>query len=276
MRHRILTLFLSLTSLVGCQHSNGTATFPYTDDKDNAYMTRNGDNYGKSGLSHSYESLCRPFSRERLEDELSNGRATFFFVYKDFCHSCESAHNDLVNFFLSSLIEVEGIHFTSENEKELLAELALFRKAHPLIAETITSTLLTPSIFLIKNEEKTLNLQFMDQRDSLQNLYDFFKGMMNFTMVYTFHSFDSFSRFYHDNDCLVYVDEVGEEAPTPFYEAVYPLAIHSPKITAHIEINEASKEDTDRFLNLLPEKAYVTKKGELSPIPLGSIANYYA
>ena len=239
-------------------------------------MTRNGDNYGKSGLSHSYESLCRPFSRERLEDGLINGRPTFFFVYKDFCHSCESAHNDLVNFFLSSLIEVEGIHFTNDNEKELLAELALFREAHPGIAETITRILLTPSIFLIKNEEKALNLQFMDHRDSLQNLYDFFKGLMNFTMVYTFHSFDAFSRFYQDNDCLVYMDEVQEDAPTPFYETVYPLAIHSPKITAHIEINEASKEDQDRFLNLLPEKTYITKKGELSPIPLGSIANYYA
>jgi hypothetical protein len=51
MRRRILTLFLSLTSLVGCQHSNGTANFPYTDDKDNAYMTRNGDSYGKADLA---------------------------------------------------------------------------------------------------------------------------------------------------------------------------------------------------------------------------------
>lgn len=276
MRHRVLTLLLSLACLTGCQRSNGTADFPYTDEQDNAYMTRNGDNYGKSGLSHSYESLCRPFSRQRLEDGLSNDRPTLFFVYKDFCHSCEDAHNDLTNFFLSSLIEVEGIHFTNDNEKELLSELALFRNAHPGIAQTITSTLLTPSIFLIKNEGKALNLQFMDQRDSLQNLYNFFKGLMNFTMVYNFHSFDAFTRFYQENDCLIYMDEDGQSTPTSFYEDVYPLAKRSPKITAHIETAEVSSEDKSRFQNLLPEKIYESKKGGLSPLPASSIPSYYA
>ena len=276
MKFRLPTLLLSLLCLVGCQSPNGTGEFPFADDPSCAYITRNGDNYGKSGLSHSYESLCRPFSRQRLEDGLSNGRPTFFFIFKDYCHSCEDAHNDLVHFFLDSLIEVEGAHFTSENEGVLLEEIRAFRQAHPTIAKTIGSTLLTPSIFLIKNEEKVLDLQFLDQRESLQNLYDFFKGVMNFTCVYTFHTYDAFTHFYKENDCLVYMDEDGEIVPSSFYEDVYPLAIHSSKITAHIETAEVQKEDKAKFEALLPENICESKKGELSALPFKAISSYYA
>ncbi len=276
MRRRALTLLLTLLSLTGCQQGSGTGDFPFTDDADKSYVTRNGDNYGKSGLSHNYESVCRPFSRERLEEGLSNSRPVFFFVYKDYCHSCEDAHNDLINFFLNSKIEVDGIHFTEDNTEELLAELKIFREAHPGIAKTITSSLVTPSIFLIKNEEKALNLQFLYQRDSLQNLYNFFKELMNFTLVYTFHTYDAFTRFYKDNDCLIYMDEEEDEAPTAFYENVYPLAQHSAKITAHIETEYVSDSDKAKFETLLPEHVYEVKKGELAPLPLDKVPSYYA
>ncbi len=276
MRRRFFALLLALLCLTGCQSPSATGDFPHTDDASNAYVTRNGDNYGKSGLSHSYESLCRPYSRQRLEDGLANDRPTFLFLYKDYCHSCEAAHNDLVQFFLSSLIEVDGIHFTDDNTQELLAEVKSFQADHPVIGEAIGSPVVTPSIFLIKNEEKALNLQFLDHRESLQNLYDFFKGLMNFTLVYTFHAFDAFSRFYKENDCLVYMDEGKESAPTSFYKDVYPLAKRSAKITAHIETNELAEAEKERFLQLLPSKTCEAKKGELSPIPLDSVSAYYA
>ncbi|MBQ7250086.1 MAG: hypothetical protein IJS37_01910 [Bacilli bacterium] len=276
MNKRLGTTLLILLGLCGCNAQTNTNAFPRTDDPDLAYVTRNGDNYGKSGINHNYESMCRPFSKDRLEEALANGRPLFLFLFSDSCSHCREAHNDLTNFFLSSSIEVEGVSFTSVTTPQVAAELTSFIVEYPALEQTITTSFVTPSIFLIKNEQKALNLQFLEQRESLQNLFDFFKGFMNFTYVYTFHSYDSFASFYKDNDCLVYVDDESDEPKTPFYDILYPEAIHSDKFTAHIEWEYVSEEDRAKFSALLPGKVYEAKKGELSPIPSSTITPEWA
>ena len=277
MRRRILSLLAISLTLMGCQNAgNGSGDFPFVDDPDKAYLTRNGDNYGKGGLSHSYQSMCRTFSATRIQEALDDGKQVVLFFEMDGCKSCESAHNDLTHFYLSSLVEVESVHFEDGNHEEIRDELRALRDAHPSISEALGDTIYFPSMFLIKNEKKTLPLSFLSQRESLQNLYDFFKGLMNFTLVYNFQTYDAFARFYKENDCLVYMDEEGAVAPTPFYQNVYPLASHSQKITAHIETKYVSPDDKAKFDSLLPEKTYKVEKGELAPVSSDQIPAYYA
>lgn len=271
----------ALLGLCACHASGGNADFPRTDDPDLSYLQRNGDNFRKSGINHNYDSMCRPFSKKYMEENLKEGKSSLLFLYSDSCAHCREAHGDLTNFFLSSSVEVVGVNFPSGDYHEIYTELTSFVSDYPGLAKTISTPYLTPSIYLIKDEEKALNLQFLNERESLQNLFDFFKGFINFTYVYSFRSYDAFASFYKANDCLVFVDEESEEAPGFFYENLYQEAIHSGKMTAHIEWDYVSESDRTKFASLLPDRVYEAKKGELSPIPFSSltadwIKSYYA
>ncbi len=281
MKRKVLPLLLALASLAACQGQSSSEQFSFTDDTTNVYMTRNGDNYGKSGLSHAYPSMCRPFSKDRLEKTLASGRSMFLFLYADFCSHCEDAHNDLTRFFLTSGVEVEGVHFADGSTSETYKELMSFVNAHEGISSVFGSTVRTPTIYLVKDERKTLKLEFMSQRETLQNLYDYFSGIINFTCVYNFNTYDAFASFYKEHDCLIYRDSSEEETPSFFYSNIYQTAIHSPKITVHIETEYVSEEDNAKFDALLSGNAYEAKKGELTPIPSSTltadwISAYYA
>ncbi len=281
MKRRAFALLIALCSLTGCQQTYAYDVFPNPDDPTLAYLTRNGDNFGKQGHNYPYQSVCRPFLKERLEEGLANERATMLFLYGDTCSHCEQAHNDLVDFFVGSGVEVEGVRFNAETQAQYVADLNAFGAAHPTLGRTLSSPYYTPTLFIIKNEEKILSLQFQNHRDSLQTLFDFFKEIINFTWVFNFHTYDSFVSFYQQNDCLVYCDEPAEEAPTTFFQDFYPVAIHSNKKTAHIEWEYVSEEDRNRFNELLPSTVSLAKKGELSPVPSSDITsswinNYYA
>ena len=281
MKHRAFALLLALCSLTGCQQSCAYDAFPNVDDPTLSYLTRNGDNYGKQGHNYPYETVCRPFLKERLEEGLDNGRATMLFLYGDTCSHCEQAHNDLVDFFVGSGIEVEGVRFNSETQTQYVRDLNAFGAEHPILGRTLSSPYYTPTLYIIKNEEKILSLQFQSHRESLQTLFDFFKGIINFTWVFNFHSYDSFVSFYKQNDCLIYCDDEAEVAPTSFYRDFYPVAIHSAKKTAHIEWEYVSEEDKPRFMSLLSENVSLAKKGELTPVPSSEITSdwikdYYA
>ena len=238
---------LLLLSLSSCGLGNSAryndAEFPVTDDTDLVYLKRNGDNFDKNNISYSYADLTREATHDSLSKRIDGGESVFLFLHSDGCPSCQASHDDLARFFLTSGILVEGLHFTDETREAKLNVLYSITAAYPNLAKVLHSPYVTPSIYIIRNGESAVPVSFLDQRESLQNLEEFLKNLMNFTYVYTFRTFDSYLSFAKENECLVYRHGAGDAF---FYDTIYPLAKHSKLHTAELQVEYFSEADKKR------------------------------
>ena len=114
---------------------------------------------------------------------------------------------------------------------------------YPAYASAFNSTIYTPSTYLLDNANKIRVVGVENQRESLQNLEEFLKNLMNFTYVYTFRTFDSYLSFAKENECLVYQSKAED---TYFYDTIYPLAKHSKLHTAELQVEYFSEADKKR------------------------------
>lgn len=239
--------------------------FSFTDRTDAPYFTRNGDNYGKKGIAYSYQEVTRTLSTDAVIDEINHGKSIFLLLHAEGCSGCSAAHDDLVSFFLESGLEVYGGYFALNDIATTAKELERLVNCFPEYARYLSAPYYTPTIYLLDSPTKMRPVSFQDERKSLQNLEEFFKELMNFTMVYTFKTFASFQTFAKENDCLVYRNLYSQDY---FYESIYPLAKHSAKHTAYLDYASFS-EDDKRLCDELFQGDYeigAVKKGVFSPL----------
>ncbi len=239
-------LFLSLLFLVSCAARSHPdySLFPFTDDKDMAYLFRNGDNYGKKGLSYSYKEVARQSEVASINAKIGRGESIFLYLYQDSCEACRSIHDDMVAYFLESGVEVWGVDFTIKEQG--LSIIDGIKKVYPALASGFDSTLVTPSGYLIKNGEKVLPLGFLSERESLQKLEEFFKNQWNYSMVFTFTEYDAFVSFSKKNDTLALIDDGTVTARSAFLNK----ALHTSKATALLELTLSKPAEVDKFKTL--------------------------
>lgn len=218
--------------------------FPFQDDGESVYLTRNGDNYTKNGLSYPYEKITHEGSFDAIDRHIKQGEASLLFLHAEGCASCSAAHDDLTHFFLTSGVYVEGFYFTSETRQAVLAELNRIPDVYPALSNVFTKTYYTPTMFILRDAEHAYPVSFQEQRESLQNLDDFLKSLMNLTYIYEFTNYAEFSSFIAEKDCLAALDD----GDGHFSSSIYPRAIHKPLHTARIRLEETSGSDKESFL----------------------------
>lgn len=229
--------------------------FPFQDDGESVYLTRNGDNYTKNGLSYPYEKITHEGSFSAIDRHIKQGEASLLFLHAEGCPSCSAAHDDLTHFFLTSGVYVEGFYFTSETRQSVLVELNHIPEVYPSLSNVFTKTYYTPTMFIIRDAEHAYPVSFQDQRESLQNLDDFLKSLMNLTYIYEFTKYAEFSSFIAEKDCLTYLDEGGDY----FSSSIYPRAIHKSLHTARIHLEEASEADRESFISFFGQDKNLAK-----------------
>lgn len=236
-------LLLALTSCSSTPSRPNESYFVNQDDPDLPYMTRNGDNYGRKGVSYSYDEVSRGVTVESISHEIDSGKSVFLFLHMDTCSHCSAAHDDYVNAWLDSGLEVFALKFIQSNPQPMLGILHELGERYPAYASAFNNTIYTPSTYLLDNADKIRVVGVENQRESLQNLEEFLKNLMNFTYVYTFRTFDSYLSFAKENECLVY--RHGAEDAF-FYDTIYPLAKHSKLHTAELQVEYFSEADKKR------------------------------
>ena len=273
MMKRIAQTLLPLLALASCSSSSSGAftptgvVFSFSDDPQFIYMTRNGDNCWKTDANRTYDDVVRPLVLEDLNYKVDHGEGVCILMYQDSCHTCQTAHDDIVHLLLDSGIEVFGVHFASGNFEEIRSILATFAAEHPALRNVFNGEYYTPAIYFVKNAEQAYQVSFLDHRNSLQELEEFFKQIMNVTSVYSFRTWSSFQWFAATTSCLLCTDpNVGTDPY--FHEKIYPLAKHSPLPVAHLETRFFSDVDHNELMAYIgslgaPIVATVEKGGAL-------------
>lgn len=243
------TLWLAfLPSLVACSASNNPnarEAFPFENDPDRPYLTRNGDNYGIEGVGRAYQDVMRELSKDDFIQNIENGESFLIYLHQDNCRNCQAAHDDILNFLLDSEVMMYSVHFTPDNIPEKCNMLNDLGAEFPSLSNVLDGEYHTPDMILFKNAEKAYPVSFYSERNPLQNLYNFFKNLFNFTYVYHFSAWDQFESFVQENDCLAYVN--GLDEPSFFYENIYPKAKVSEKITAVLDSELMTENELAKF-----------------------------
>ena len=230
-----------LFALVSCGQKTGfdPSVFPFTDDADLGYLTRNGDNYTKSGLSYSYDEVLRELDYDAFEKQLEHEESFLIYLHQDGCHTCQSVHDDMVSYWLDSGVMTYGIHIQQGNVQASVSLLNSFGVNYPELSDVFSGQYFTPTLFYVRNESKALKIPFTSERDSLSQLEDYLRGLFNYTNVYRFTSYQNYAKFAAEMDCISFCgDDVAY-----FYDELYPLAKHSKKNTALLETSFFSEED---------------------------------
>ena len=244
---RLIWLTL-LPALVACGTSNvpdARDAFPFEDDPDRPYLTRNGDNFGVEGVGRAYQDVMRELTKESFVQNIERGESFLIYLHQDNCRNCQAAHDDILNFVLDSDVLMYSVHFTPDNIPEKCSMLNGLDDEFPSLSNVLDGEYHTPDMILFKNAEKAYPVSFYSERNPLQNLYNFFKNLFNFTYVYHFSAWDKFESFVQENGCLAYVNE--KEEPSFFYENIYPKAKVSEKITAVLDTELMTESDLTKL-----------------------------
>ena len=257
----LLLLSLSACSSQGSKRPN-ESYFTNPNDPDLAYVTRNGDNYGKEGIAYSYQEVMREASVDAIANDIDSGKGVFLFLHGDTCSHCSAAHDDMVGMLLDSGLEAYQAMFAMRNPSPTITMLGELASRYPAYAKYLNGHYTTPSSYFLDNEGKIRVIAIENNRESLQNLEEFVKNLFNFTTIYTFRTFDSYLRFAADYDCLAYV----KDADDSFYEeSVFPLAKRSSLHTAELQWEYFSEEDQKRCQDYFGENNLgLIQKGTLA------------
>lgn len=262
-KHGVFSLLLlSLTACSGKAARPNESYFSNADDPDLSYITRNGENRGKEGVGYSYQEVSREATVESISRDIDAGKSVYLFLHLDTCSHCAAAHDDYVNAWLDSGIEVYSLEFIQKDIASGMAVLHGLVERYPAYGKYLNEGIVTPSTFLLDNAEKIRAVGMENQRESLQNLEEFLKNLLNFTYIYTFRTFDSYLKFAQENDCLVYRNGIDDE----FYPTqVYPLAKRSSRHTAELQTEYFSEEDLKRL------DEYIGSDNQLGLIEKGAL-----
>ena len=230
--------------------------FPFTDDADNPYLVRNGDNYRKSGIGYSYQELTLATDADDIVERLTHGESVLLFLHQDNCPSCSSHHDDLASFFLDSGAAVFGIDFTDVSAG--FAIINSLKEKLPYTKSMFPTEMVTPSMFMLKNLEKGYPIEFLSEDTSVDALENFFAERINFTLVYDFTSYSSYSSFIKDYDCLTYLVD-GDDS---IENAIYPTAFHNDKPLARFNLSKASEQDQASMKSFLGDAKVGLVKGK--------------
>ena len=97
-------LALALSSCQTSSASHNRAKFPYEEDADRIYFTRNGDNYPKRRLDYGFLEVTRNASLDALEGALREGRGIFLFLHAESERIAAAQAMITNNFFMCVLI----------------------------------------------------------------------------------------------------------------------------------------------------------------------------
>ncbi|MCR5349127.1 MAG: hypothetical protein K6E59_05955 [Bacilli bacterium] len=245
-------LFLVLPLIAGLSFScTGSSSrshpdfsiFPFSDGDGLAYVTRNGENFGKEGIAYAYGEVSRNDDADAIIREINQGRSAVLFLHQENCSSCERAHDDLVSFFLDSGIEVHALDFSETTRTQSYAHISKITSTFPSYT-SVMHDYVTPSFYLLKDPEKACFLNFLPERTSLQNLENYFKNLLNFPLIFNFRTLSAFQKYVSKNNCLAYYD-AGQS--TFYMDNVYSRAIHVGKAVARLEASYLSQEDRDAY-----------------------------
>ena len=239
--------FLALVSLLALSScGEGPARidfgrFPNENKEGTPYVSRNGDNYTKEGIAYSYdEVLIHDNAVSNISSRVDNNEPVLLYLHREDCRACQNVHDEMIRFFLTSGVECFGINFTDKTEGFQTLENLLER--YPTWSNIrVNGSIYTPSLFLLKRDQKAVPISFMDHRESRDAQESFFKEIINFPYLFHFANPASFATFSAQNDTIFYLDRTGD--PSYFYSAVYPLALISKKMTAIVSCSSWTSED---------------------------------
>ena len=256
----LASLFL-LSACTSVSKHPDEGRFPFAYEADTASVRRNGDNYGKEGIGHGYSETTVSADPADMLASLNAGESRLLFLYQDQCATCIAAHDSLTHFFLDSGVKVDSIDFTVPQDG--FAALDRIKEAIPAASTAITNPIGTPSAFLFKAKDRVLQISFLSEKSSRENLAEIFANNMNFSNIFEFSSFDAYSRFIKEKDCLTYAASSPETFASRFYEDLVATAIKSPKYLAYFALDRASEEDRERLDLFCDASLFTVASGEV-------------
>lgn len=273
---RLLFALPLLSLCVGCGqiHRNfpDFSRFPSTDDETLTYLSRNGDNFGQEKYQ-AYSEVFRRAEMNPISTRLDGGEGVFLYLYADNCSTCKAVRENVVTFVKESGMEGFAVDFTESSKgfafiRELTASYSSFSNIYGT-----DGSISTPTAFLLRKDKAALQLPFIPFNNSLDELENYFTGLMNLTNIITFRTSESMSSFAKSHDGLAF-SHPGDA--TFFYEHIYPQAIHSGRFTYFYE-NEQPYLESDKSLFLI-EGGEVVASYDIEKAPeeaLTCIEDYY-
>lgn len=241
MKRKSVLLLLPLLCLASC---NDRVEYPFTDDGNLIYLTRNGDNYGST--SNTLSSFPRLSSGSELVSRISSGESIFVYAYQYGCAACSFVEDAMTAFLRDSGLTCYGLYDdveTRQTDKSVIkAAFDTLKTNFSSFAEVIGDEYRTPTAYLIKNSSTIVNLTFSGEKEDPYAFELRMKDLANYTCIYEFKQAQTFLDFAASNDCFyVFDDKVTSSGA--FMSKVYEKAIHSPKKTARISYSSLSSED---------------------------------
>lgn len=243
--------------------------FPYTDDSDLIYITRNGDNFESS--ASEVKSLCLLNQKGDLVERIQNGESVFVYCFSYSCAGCIATEKAMSNYLKDSSALIHGVYNESSDSKVITETLDLIKSGFPELSSVIGDRYFTPSVYLIRSSTKATKVNIDDTRSDTTKLEKQFRDLMNYTNIYEFRTYSPLSAMKEKKDGLFILDK---QAKTSFYHRyVYPNAIHSQSLTYRIDVGNYSKDDL-RALSTYLGNGETTLIGEFKNGQVASIFNY--
>ena len=237
--------FLTLAALLPLCFSCGVDFSP-TDDPSYPYLHRNGDKRGQSYAS--LREATTPLTLELLSSRIERGYATLFFLTQDGCPGCASSEHSFLSYIKQSEVEAFDVYQDASTKGALFTFLTSMVETYPEYSKTIPSVskITTPSIFIASSDTKIIHIPASNNFENANAFTNQMKDLANYSYVYEFSSFASFSSFYKGEGCLLCL----EEKENPFYSGkVEPYARSSSKKTAHVYLPSLSETEKKLFLD---------------------------